>query len=78
MSLFFESDKLEQLLNGLFDFLFGNSFEGGKEIEMLIGSEFLPENIELSAQAYEFSNLVDLVDAVPVDDDLSLLALIWW
>lgn len=53
-----------------------DSLKGGEEMKMLICGEFLPEYIELCAQAYILTDFVDLVYASAVDDNLRLFGLI--
>ena len=40
---------------------------------MLLGSELIPENVELRTQSDMFANLVDIVNVLSVNDDLSVI-----
>lgn len=43
---------------------------------MLLCSDFIPKDIELRTQANVFPYLIDVADALSIDDDLSFLIVI--
>ena len=53
--------------------MLGNALETCKKIQMLLGSELIPENVELCTQPDMFANLVDIVNVLSVNDDLSVI-----
>jgi hypothetical protein len=51
----------------------GNALETGEKVEMLLGSELVPENVELGTKSDMFADLVNVVNVLSVDDDLSVI-----
>jgi hypothetical protein len=51
----------------------GNALETGEKVEMLLGSELVPENVELGTKSDIFADLVNVVNVLSVDDDLSVI-----
>lgn len=53
--------------------MLGNALETGEKVEMLLGSELVPENVELGTKSDMFADLVNVVNVLSVDDDLSVI-----
>lgn len=53
--------------------MLGNALETGEKVEMLLGSELVPENVELGTKSDIFADLVNVVNVLSVDDDLSVI-----
>lgn len=53
--------------------MLGNALKTGEKIEMLLCSELVPENVKLGTKSDMFSNLVNVVNILSVDDDLSVI-----
>jgi hypothetical protein len=51
----------------------GNTLETGEKVEMLLGSELVPENVKLGTKSDMFADLVNVVNVLSVDDDLSVI-----
>ena len=63
-------DKAKNIINFLLNFIFTDTFEPSKHIEMFLGSQLIPKNIKLWANSNMFPDLIYIVNRSIVNDDL--------
>lgn len=65
-----QADKGKNLIDLIADLGRLDSFEARKHVEVVVGSELVPEYVELRADSYVLPDLVDILDVIVIDDDL--------
>ena len=76
LALSTKAHHFQQFLDLLWPFVFRNSLQSGKHLQVLLCSDFVPEDVELRAKADVLSYLIDVANAFSIDDDLCLLIIV--
>lgn len=76
LALSAEADHFQQFLDLLRPLVVWDSLQSCEHLQVLLCSNFVPKDIELRTQTDVFPYLVDVADALSIDDDLSFLVVI--